>query len=189
VVRWQRMLAKIAVPISGLMLVGHASATELSVFSYDALGRLIVADRRVTTGAGGASDYEYDAAGNRKSVHSSVVMRVTYLPSNTALYRGQSIISNDGRFELVFLHSGNVVLRTFMGTISWSTNTAGSSANILSMEGGGNLVLYGPAGQVFFASNTYDSPGSQLAVQCDGNLVIYRTNNTAAWASNTSTIC
>jgi hypothetical protein len=86
---------------------------------------MVIADQSVTTGAGHTSTYTYDNADNRAKVDVSVVTRLIWLPSNTALYSGQSIVSQDGRFRLTMQRDGIVVLFDAKGRRLWEKGAAG----------------------------------------------------------------
>lgn len=181
-IRWMSAILATA------LLAAPCAAATIFKFRYDALGRVVIADQAVTSGSGHAGVYTYDAASNRAGVDVSVVVRAVWLPSNVALYRGQSIISQDGRFRFTFQRDGNAVLFDVRGRQLWATNTAGLSGNGISMQSDGNLVVYSAGGSALWSSGTSGKPGAQLAVQVDGNLVIYQ-NSVPVWAIGACSDC
>ena len=67
---------------------------------------------------------------------------VDSMSENSKLKVTETLLSNNGLYELEFLANGNLVLyRTSDRFALWSTNTAGSGA-VQAMMKGGNLVLY-----------------------------------------------
>ncbi|BDI05278.1 hypothetical protein [Sphaerotilus microaerophilus] len=112
-----------------------------------------------------------------------------HLLANESLQHGQSIVSNNGIYQLAFQGDGNlVVYKTYPGTSArtlWASGTNGHSSDTCIMQGDGNLVLYDPGSHAIWAAGTYGNPGSRVVMQDDGNLAIYRANNSPAWATNT----
>lgn len=109
-----------------------------------------------------------------------------------SLHVGEILYSRDRHNSIVLQDDGNVVVYNRSGSTHpiWSTNTAGSSGQILSMQGDGNLVLYDMDWQPIWASGTQNNHGAYLAIQDDGNLVIYRRGSDgrsgAIWSSSTN---
>ncbi|MGI8802983.1 MAG: hypothetical protein ACR2KV_12545 [Solirubrobacteraceae bacterium] len=102
------------------------------------------------------------------------------------LHGGDSIISGDGRFRLVYQGDGNLVLyRLADGAPLWSSGTNGRSVAACIMQTDGNLVVYDAAGAAAWASGTDGHGGSLVIAQSDGNVVIYQPGNVAIWATNT----
>ncbi|GEM_PF-1472753 len=101
------------------------------------------------------------------------------------------LISDNGRYHLVFQADSNLVLyKEPEHQPRWATNTVASGASFVAMQPDGNLVLYTANGVAKWASNSNRSIGNYfLGMQSDGNLVIYRDNPSAEraiWASNTA---
>lgn len=105
------------------------------------------------------------------------------------LFAGHSIGVNvpldSGPFRLILQDDANLVLHDRRTGPLWASNTAGSGADSLAMQGDGNLVLYAGAAPVG-ASMTVGYPGAYLAVQSDGNAVIYTPGGQPVWASKSS---
>lgn len=95
----------------------------------------------------------------------------THLPSGGRLFRGMSLWSANGRYELIMQSDGNLVLYHH-GLALWATNTNGIAIEKAVMQSDGNLVLYDYAGNARWASNTAGNWYAHLVLQCDGNLVI-----------------
>lgn len=109
------------------------------------------------------------------------------LGPNQQLSPGQSIRSQDGRFEFIMQQDGNLVLYQPGAKPLWAANTTGLPVIGVIMQNDGNLVIYvpGQAGsRPVWASNT-GKPGSGLVVQNDGNLVIYHEGQ-SVWTTATA---
>ena len=96
---------------------------------------------------------------------------------------GKSLLSLDGRFELILQSDDNLVLYWRGVGPLWATGTSGKRAHSAIMQGDGNFVLYGQAGALWHTS-THGKPGAWLIVQNDGNMVIYGSGG-ALWNSRT----
>jgi len=120
-------------------------------------------------------------------------MSVNRLYPTWFLVPGASIISWNGRRNLLYQNDGNVVMYKNDGTTDaiWSTKTYGSTSNMMVMQPDGNLVVYDASWNPIWASNTFDNRGAYLYLQDDGNLVIYRKgggpeiSGSDLWASDT----
>jgi hypothetical protein len=107
------------------------------------------------------------------------------LTANQSLGSNQSLVSCDGRFNLIMQSDGNLVL--YMGsTPLWASNTVNSGATKAIIQGDGNFVLYTSAGSPVWASNTAGNSGARLTLQNDGNLIVYSASGAVLWATNTS---
>lgn len=96
-----------------------------------------------------------------------------------------SIVSNNGQFQLVMQRDGNLVLYK-SGSALWASGTDGLDVEFCVMQSDGNLVLYlEGSGRAVWASGTAGNPGSFLVIQDDGNLVIYKPNH-PIWATGTN---
>ncbi|MBL8949748.1 MAG: hypothetical protein JNK82_03165 [Myxococcaceae bacterium] len=93
---------------------------------------------------------------------------------------GRSVVSCDGRFNLVMQGDSNLVLY-YGGVALWASHTTGSGADLAVMQYDGNFVMYRPGAPVWHTS-THGQSGAYLAVQNDGNLVVYQ-GSTPVWAS------
>jgi ricin-type beta-trefoil lectin protein len=123
------------------------------------------------------------------------------------MYKGQSRVSNNNRYELVLQTDGNLVLYSKVtdpppalpverAVALWASNTNGRAVSHVVMQSGGNLVIYPPAipcpprqrcdpfalPRAIWASNSNGRPRSNLIVQDDGNVVIYQ-QTTPIWAT------
>ena len=107
------------------------------------------------------------------------------LAANQKIGVNQSVLSCDGRFNLILGGDGNFVL--YQGsTALWSANTAGKGGTEAILQGDGNLVIYTTAGSPVWASNTAGNSGATLSVQNDGNVVIYSSAGKALWSTGTA---
>lgn len=103
------------------------------------------------------------------------------------LNKGESLISNNGKFVLYLQDDGNLVLyRKGENSLQWmwdSRSSAGRAVSRCLMQPDGNLVIYGYPDAIW-NSQTYGHPGAYLVLQDDGNLVIYH-NDKAIWWTGT----
>lgn len=105
----------------------------------------------------------------------------------------QSIVSGNGRYQLVLQGDGNLVLYgprgRVLGGSTWASGTDGKPATQAVLQQDGNFVLYGERGRVLggatWASGTDGRGGTRLIMQNDGNLVLYKSDGQAVWATNT----
>lgn len=101
------------------------------------------------------------------------------------LSRNETLISLNGRYELIMQNDGNLVLyRTECRTALWATNTHNTDCNRAVMQTDGNFVVYHEGEQAAWDSKTHGNPGSWLVLQDDGNLVVYKPQ--PVWASGTN---
>jgi hypothetical protein len=107
---------------------------------------------------------------------------------NQSLMRGQSLVSNNGRFQLDFQLDGNVVLKHLRsGRVMWATGTNDKPAFRLTMQDDGNLVVYSRDSRPLWASGVTGPQmrrGQVLTLQDDGNLVV-TSRGRVYWASGT----
>jgi hypothetical protein len=105
-----------------------------------------------------------------------------------ALYPGEMIQSQNGRYTFTLQADGNLVLYKSGGSALWSSHTQGQQTEVSIMQADGNLVNYwgelSPS-HANWASHTSGNSGSHLVVQNDGNVVIYHSNGSSVWATNT----
>jgi uncharacterized protein (AIM24 family) len=106
------------------------------------------------------------------------------LQQGEQLRNGESLISNNGCFNLVLQSDGNLVLY-LRNTPIWASGTDGKSGNALVMQGDGNLVLYAENGLATWSSQTQGTNNSRFIVQNDGNAVVY-ADSKAVWDTKTS---
>ena len=112
-----------------------------------------------------------------------------HLTQGQALTRGQSLVSQDGRFTLIMQGDGNLVLYWSGGASRWASNTAAHAVSQVIMQSDGNLVIYASDGKTpLWASGTSGHPGAWLVLQDDGNLVIYSPGSKALWATGTNVL-
>src|SRR5581483_7001928 len=132
------------------------------------------------------TDTSYDAgmtglAASYMAVTSPTPSNVLW--NNQYIGVGQSVWSQDHRFQLTLQTDGNVVLYGPSGAL-WSTGTYGRGTVYLVMQTDGNLVARDSNWGAVWASGTYGAGSSaHFVIQNDGNAVIYY--NTGYWATNT----
>lgn len=101
------------------------------------------------------------------------------------LNAGQSLLSEDRRFNLAMQTDGNLVLYGPSGALWWTGTNGGSDRRAI-MQQDGNLVVYNGTGQALWNSATSGNPNAKLVLQNDGNLVIYSAGGAALWSSSAS---
>jgi hypothetical protein len=104
---------------------------------------------------------------------------------NQYLSPGGFLVSNSGRYQLLYQPDGNLVIYDHgnQNKALWASNTAGRDPLKTVMQSDGNLVIYGFEGAQW-SSRTAGKGNCNLVMQDDGNLVIYELN-APVWASNT----
>lgn len=121
-------------------------------------------------------------------VSSSFAQEHKLLRKGTTITRGNSVWSNDQRYELSMQEDGNLVLyKKANGVVKalWATNTDGKAVKYFIFQRDGNMVLYDFANKPVWASGTNNKGASYLLLQNDGNLVIYQADGHAIWATGT----
>lgn len=115
----------------------------------------------------------------------TVALQVVFrdrLVSGARLVAGQSLVSSNGRYRLLYQPDGNLVLYDDVErTVPWATNTAGATAGQAAMQTDGNFVVYDGQGRDRFATSTAGNASAYLVVQSDGNIVVYRSDGQPAW--------
>jgi uncharacterized protein YkwD len=111
------------------------------------------------------------------------------LAIGNSIYSGQSLYSPSYTYQAIMQHDGNfVVYRTSDFTPVWSTNTVGSSANVVNYQTDGNLVVRPGGGPAAWAAGTNTYGGTSLRMQDDGNLVLYNSAGHPVWSWETGKI-
>jgi pimeloyl-ACP methyl ester carboxylesterase len=118
------------------------------------------------------------------TVASSADIDPDVLHSGDALTAGQTRVSADHRFYLIYQSDGNLVLYTGADRPLWASGTVGTAPGVVAMQSDGNLVIYDEASTPIWASNTFHE-GAAIIVQTDGNLVMYAPDGTPVWATGT----
>lgn len=104
------------------------------------------------------------------------------LPAGSRMMPGQTLISPEGRFRLVYQGDGNLVLYDdALQTPLWWSGTSGRSAGLVGMQGDGNLVIYDAAVNPLWMSGTAANANARLVLQSDSNLVVYTADGRAVW--------
>jgi hypothetical protein len=107
------------------------------------------------------------------------------LVAGQQLLPGESLVSDNGYYELAMQEDGNLVVYGPGGPI-WASGTSSIvRGSQVVMQPDGNLVVYAQ-GVPNWATQTHDRSGALLLMQDDGNAVIYRPDGTAIWASMSS---
>jgi hypothetical protein len=94
------------------------------------------------------------------------------LTTNTILFAGQTVFSNNNRYRLTLQNDGNLVLYGPSGA-KWAVGE--NKGHALIQQSDGNLVLYSYQGAAVWSSNIWLANGSQTQtfIQGDGNIVTY----------------
>jgi hypothetical protein len=102
------------------------------------------------------------------------------LQAGSRLAAGQSLVSPNARYRLLYQTDGNLVLYDDVErTPAWASHTGATPPGSTWLQGDGNLVIYDGQGVVRWASGT--TGASRLVVQNDGNLVLYDTAGRPVW--------
>ena len=107
------------------------------------------------------------------------------------LEAGQSLQSENGRYQLVMQEDGNLVLydgpSRHPSAAVWASNTNGKgrAPHRLCMQADGNAVVYDACHVPTWASDTFGTHGERLTLQNDRNLALYDCAGKALWLSNT----
>jgi peptidyl-Asp metalloendopeptidase len=108
------------------------------------------------------------------------------LNPNDELKRGESLISENGKYELAQQHDGNLVLTKLSDhSKPWSSwkDGGGKGGMRTVMQGkDGNLVQYDSGNHGVWSSKTAGKKGAWVKLQDDGNCVIY----TPIWSTGTA---
>jgi hypothetical protein len=104
------------------------------------------------------------------------------LPAGASLVSGQSLISANGQFRLVYQADGDLVLFDDLEhTTPWSSGTRGQAAGQASMQADGNFVIYDGSAKARWMTGTAVNLDARLVLQSDGNLVVYTADGRAPW--------
>lgn len=85
---------------------------------------------------------------------------------------GDSLISSNGAYRLVFQSDGNLVLYAANGTVIWASGTQGSGADRFVFQRDGNLVIY-RGSEAIWSSASQGSSATALVLKDNGSLVLY----------------
>ncbi|MCC7123488.1 MAG: hypothetical protein IT178_01465 [Acidobacteria bacterium] len=141
---------------------------------YDALHRDIGIARRDNPAPGPPPGGPPPGGNNNEGV----------LPSGRNMTPNQRLYSPDRTYFLTYQDDGNLVLYNDReGRPIWASQTSGTAAGTLEMQGDGNLVTYAPGGIPIWASSTAGNPGAFLEVRNSGLIVIVAPNGTPIWWS------
>jgi len=156
---------------------------------------LLVASSATACGAPPAGGHEEEPCDDEEATTTSPAPATSPTPSpagcgvyegTTILEANQSLVSCDGRFDLVMQGDGNLVLYQ-AGWALWHTETHGQTGAWAALQDDGNLVVYSAWDTPLWSSETNGYWGAALAVQDDGNMVIY-DGWTAVWSTGTQAL-
>lgn len=102
------------------------------------------------------------------------------------LKKGESLVSNNGLYELAMQEDGNLVLyqKGPNNSVQWLWDdkaSAGKAVMYSIMQSDGNFVVYDYNNTAIWNTQTGGHPGAFLVVQDDSNLVLYQGTR-AIWA-------
>lgn len=165
--------AIIAVLATGFILSPQAMAQSSS--SSD-LGSL--------SSNGSASKHQTDKTKTGQDSQNSVSSK-SILKQNETLRVGQSLRSENGKFEAQMQEDGNLVIQGENKTVTWSTNVKKTGDfKELVMQQDGNLVLYIDH-QAVWASHTETSNANCLTLTNEGALQV-KKDDSVVWDSSKS---
>ena len=165
--------AIIAVLATGFILSPQAMAQSSS--SSD-LGSL--------SSNGSASKHQTDKTKTGQDSQTSVSSK-SILKQNETLRVGQSLRSENGKFEAQMQEDGNLVIQGENKTVTWSTNVKKTGDfKELVMQQDGNLVLYIDH-QAVWASHTETSNANCLTLTNEGALQV-KKDDSVVWDSSKS---
>lgn len=102
------------------------------------------------------------------------------LNSGERLLPGQSLLSANGGYRLVYQGDGNLVLYDSQGSAAWWTGATGGAGQAV-MQSDGNFVVYDSAGVAQWVSGTSGNANARLVLLNNGDIVIYRSDGQALW--------
>lgn len=133
---------------------------------------------------GSSSSHQTDKTKAGQDSQSSVTGK-NVLKQNETLRVGQSLRSENGKFEARMQEDGNLVIQKENKTVTWSTSVkkTGNSKELI-MQQDGNLVLYVDR-QVAWASHTETSNANCLTLTNEGALQV-KKDESVVWDSSKS---
>lgn len=181
-------LGALCLALSLPMVAAPLQAQVAETFIYDVHGRLTGTTEVNSAGTSSWSGYTLDTADNI-TVRSAATVAFPSTPArlleNEYLVRQQTIYSPNNNVTLALQADGDLVLRC--GTaVKWSTGTAGTQAQFLTVQNDGHLALFGPNFTPIWYNGVWGFSGAFLQVQNDGNLIVYSAGGVPRWATGTS---
>ncbi|KAI4806980.1 hypothetical protein KUCAC02_017767 [Chaenocephalus aceratus] len=112
-------------------------------------------------------------------------MSKNFLSRHDELRKGDSLVSNNGEFKAIFQEDSNFVVYGWKPV--WASDTYGSDAFRLVMQGDCNLVMYSKCDKALWSSDSYgpNTDRSRLQLTDDGKLVVSKGSN-EVWNSSHS---
>lgn len=92
------------------------------------------------------------------------------------LIRNDRLVSENGKYRLVFQEDGNLVLYNNQDDAMWNSGTSNQGGQIAKLQEDGNFVIYAEGGRLLWNTDTDGLSISNLLLQNDGNLVLYGSN-------------
>ena len=108
------------------------------------------------------------------------------LSTNSFMYPGGYLMSQDGRFSLALQSDGNLVVYGPSGPV-WSSQTGGHAVTHLLMQSDCNLVLYNGATD-YWASNTVGGSYCRTVIENTGQANIYNEAGLPVWKRPTAPV-
>jgi hypothetical protein len=103
-----------------------------------------------------------------------------------ALHPGESLVSGNGQYELVYQMDGNLVVYGPTGQPGWWTGTDGTSAGAVTMQSDGNLVITDASGAAIWSSGTGGHNGAFASLRDNGTFAVLTGGGEVLWASTGS---
>lgn len=132
-----------------------------------------------------------DAAGNAADTVSRVVeitpppapLRNSLAPSDE-LVLDERLTSSNESYELVMQSDGNLVLyQVSNNNVLWASETNGSAASKVRLQGDGNFVMRTATGSSVWSTGTGGQGGVLLVLRDDGNLVLLNSEGVVVWST------
>ena len=110
------------------------------------------------------------------------------LSNGASLTADECLVSQDGRWKLVYQQDGHLCAYDTNNQCFWATGKYGVSPGCTVMQNDGNLVCYNSSNQPYWASDTWNQGIApfRLIMQNDRNVVLHDSNDRPTWASNTN---
>lgn len=124
-----------------------------------------------------------DDINGARAIYGQPLAQGDTLRAGGRLFAGQSLVSSNRRYRLLYQDDGNLVLIDDVDRVAlWASGTSGTTLGQVLLQGDGNLVVYDGSGVGQWSSGTAGiGANARVLVQSDGNLVIYGGDGQPVW--------